>query len=114
MTLYHVSPEVNTASIQKLGVDPFHSKGKKKVSWWVEWEALLWAISHVSARHQVSVDKIRVWAVSEEQLGDFARTAWIGVYTLDSMVLPRYGYRAKDMVDALKPAEPVSDKDIPF
>lgn len=114
MTLYHVSPESNTNSIKKHGVNPYKSRGKQFVSWWVEWDALLWAIAHVSARHKVSVAQITVWAAPENAIGMFSRTRWVGVYTLDYTILAHYHYRAQDMVEALKPAEPISDKDIPF
>lgn len=54
MRLYHVSPIENLESIQELGIEPCHSTGKKRVSWWVEESNLAWALAHVSKVHGVS------------------------------------------------------------
>lgn len=81
MIYYHVSPTANQESIRVGGVDPEKSKGRLKVSWWVAECKLLWAITHVSARHHVPTDEIDIWAFTfaNDQKG-FCRFAIAGVY----------------------------------
>ncbi len=61
--LYHVSPEENAQSIDISGVLPMYSKGKMTVSWYVRRADIVWALAHMSARHNVPCDKLIVCAV---------------------------------------------------
>lgn len=60
MELYHVTPLVNLSSISDEGVSPEKSKGKLKVSWWVDKKALAWAVAHVSAKYATPVNELVV------------------------------------------------------
>lgn len=77
--LYHVSPHWNTAPLLNHGVDPAHSRGKMRVSWFVDESRVLWALAHCSARWSVAVDGLVVCEclVSRDTL---AKSRWEGVY----------------------------------
>jgi hypothetical protein len=79
VTLYHVTPTANYASIAAYGIHPRYSRGKQKASWYVRADMLLWAIAHTSARHHISVERLTVYSVRSES-ALFLRTPWPGVY----------------------------------
>lgn len=84
--LYHVTPAHNRVSIGKIGLDPKLSLGKRQVVWLVEAPALLWALSHCSARHAVPFDHLMV-VIAHVNLSRVKRTKWQGVYTADFRVI---------------------------
>jgi hypothetical protein len=59
-TLFHVTRNGLAASIWAEGVSPKYATGKMAVAWWVVDEMVVWALSHVSARWSVSVDRLIV------------------------------------------------------
>jgi len=64
MYLYHVSPSRNTPSIINEGIDPTYAQGKMKSSWYVSETKILWAIAHVSAKYNISVNDIDVFKIT--------------------------------------------------
>lgn len=77
--LYHVSIALNQESIETYGVDPDFSKGKLRVSWYVNWKRLQWALLHVSARHCVPVNHLIV-CTCYVPIGNTKCTRLHGVY----------------------------------
>jgi hypothetical protein len=77
--LYHVTTAKDVMNIWDVGVDPQYSRGKLEASWYINKHNILWAIAHVSARHQVSVDQLYVCAVLIEWKS-MRRTARPGFY----------------------------------
>lgn len=77
--LFHITPTKNLQSIYENGVCPEFSTGKLDASWYVNKHGVLWAIAHVSARHNISVNEISVCAVLIEWKS-MRRTARPGFY----------------------------------
>jgi hypothetical protein len=84
MILYHVTPTENLQSIYTHGLNPELSTGKRKVTWFVRADGLLWAISHISAHWKTSVDKISVISVSLDE-DELKRTCWRPVFTKETL-----------------------------
>lgn len=93
IVLYHVTPKENLASILQRGVLPQMSRGKDKVSWFVDRARLTWSCAHVSARHSVAVDSLIVLSVvaTPDML---QKTAWEGVYRTRYTLKPESGQSA--------------------
>jgi len=83
--LYHVTPAKNRRWINAQGVRPDKSKGKKHVSYWVNENMLIWAIAHVSKRHNVPTRSIAICAVPNHMIA-VVNTKWNGVWTCDHIV----------------------------
>lgn len=63
--LYHISPRANRPSIMRLGLSPaFAQAERRKAVWAVEHKALIWAIMHVSIRHDVRPDLLDVYLIA--------------------------------------------------
>jgi len=62
--VYHVSPSVLLPTIDHHGIDPAYANGALKVMYFVEKQALLWAIAHVSAMKSISVDHLTIHVCS--------------------------------------------------
>jgi hypothetical protein len=62
MVLYHVTPDVNEMPIMAFGIRPDLCKGKTQSSWYVSKQGIIWAIAHVSLRHNVTPHNIVVMA----------------------------------------------------
>lgn len=83
-------------SITENGIDPKCSTGKRKVSWYVDKSMLLWAIGHVSARHNVSVADVLVFDVDIDY--DLLKlTRWRGVYTCSQVIYTVRGFSLATM-----------------
>lgn len=78
-TLFHVTPDFNTALILKGGVDPLFSRCKENVIWLVERERITWALAHVSDRWKTPVSCIVVFELSVP-ISDLTRTRLLGVW----------------------------------
>lgn len=78
--VYHVTPDVLVPAIMKHGILPQFANGGLKVSYWVEKQALLWAIAHVSAMKAISVDQLAIFSASIWR-GLLAQTKCQYVYT---------------------------------
>lgn len=77
--VYHVTPSWNTSSILDAGIEPARSKGREKVSWYVQKDMLPWALAHCSNRWKISVNNFAVcecWIAPEA----LTKTRWQGVY----------------------------------
>lgn len=81
ITLYHVSPSYNLASILKEGVSPYYSRGAKRVSWWTTHKNLMWAIAHISRRYAMSANTLVVFSADIPELL-LLKTRWCGIYNL--------------------------------
>lgn len=57
---FHVTTRYRADLICAKGIDPRKSKGKQQCSWLVGMPRLAWAIAHVSIRHDIKVNDIRV------------------------------------------------------
>lgn len=57
---FHVTTRYRADLIVAKGIDPKKSKGKQQCSWLVGMPRLAWAIAHVSIRHDVKVNDLRV------------------------------------------------------
>jgi len=79
LTVYHVSPDFNAASILAQGVLPSMSRGKEKVSWFVVRDNLTWALAHVSDRYRVPVACIAVFEI-HAPVEALIRSGHSGVY----------------------------------
>jgi len=79
MKLYHATRENVIGAIWSEGVDPHASTGQLKVSWWVDYETVIWAIAHVSARWAIPVDKV---VIVEADILPSALSKWArpGIY----------------------------------
>lgn len=78
-TLYHVTPDFNTASILDHGVLPQHSRGARQVSWVCNDDGLLWSIAHISARYRVPVNCLTVFMLKPPVR--ITQTKWQGIFT---------------------------------
>lgn len=79
--LFHVSPNKNRDSIQRLGIEPeLFSQGKQKTAWYVESSRVMWALVHCAKRHGVDVFDLDVWIVPRSKFGKLSRTSMNGVY----------------------------------
>lgn len=85
--LYHVSPESNLASINERGIDPTFSQGKLTTMYYVDEKRLFWAMLHVSRRHHVSLDQLRVFTVPVRR-ENMVKTALAGVYRSNFTLYP--------------------------
>lgn len=94
MDLYHVTPNTTHDSITRQGVEPIYSRGKMRVSWWVDRSRLMWAIAHVSAKHQVSVDKLDIWVTTEGNIKNKRCAPWKGVFYTPCRTVPSHSYSA--------------------
>jgi hypothetical protein len=86
MILYHITLNSNLNSIIDHGIDPEKSRGKLKVSWWVDETRIDWALAHVSARHNVPTCDLIIfkrWFDNNFEFKEFKRTRWYGVYQTD-------------------------------
>lgn len=62
--LYHVSPEINRLNILKMGLLPELAQSyKRKAVYACEGHALMWAIIHVSTRHEVLPYELDVYTI---------------------------------------------------
>lgn len=68
MTVFHVTPNRNRASIACRGLLTRKSKGKRPAVWLVTADRVEWAILHVSRRHKVEVDDVLVIEVDASEL----------------------------------------------
>lgn len=62
LVVYHVTPDWNVQSINETGIDPSHSRGKMKASWYVSKQHIEWAIIHTSVGHSTLIDELVVCA----------------------------------------------------
>lgn len=85
LCLYHVTTRYRLDLIVARGLDPYKSRGKKKVIWLVNSEKVAWAIAHVSIRHNVPVENIRIQAVYLSDQ-DIYRAPNTGVYCLPEKI----------------------------
>lgn len=90
LTLFHVTTKHNVNNIIAQGIDPAKSVGKRKISWFVEFENVMWAIAHTSNRKQVVTGDLAVFVVVVDATL-LKRTRWKGVWTRDSVT--RVSYR---------------------
>lgn len=90
ITLFHVTTKHNVNNIIARGIDPEKSVGKRKVSWFVEFENIMWAIAHTSNRKQVVTGDLAVFVVVVDE-ALLKRTRWRGVWTRDTIT--RVSYR---------------------
>ncbi len=58
--LYHITSEENVNAIMMQGVRPDLSRGKMSAAWYVNKRGIVWAIAHVSLRHDLSVANLVV------------------------------------------------------
>lgn len=90
LTLFHVTTKQNVNNIIAQGIDPSKSVGKRRVSWFVEFENVMWAIAHTSNRKQVVTGDLAVFVVVVDA-ALLKRTRWKGVWTRDTVT--RVSYR---------------------
>lgn len=89
--LYHVTTRYRADLIAARGIDPERSKGKRKVSWYVDQAKVDWAIAHVSIRHNCPVANIVVIPVMMG-IRHFNLTQFKDVYTCAEVVYTRPGW----------------------
>lgn len=80
MIAFHISLKDNRRSIQKDGIEPAYSTGKRQVSWWCDNARVMWALTHLSLKYNVPVADLII-CVSVVPYEKFQRTRWQGVYT---------------------------------
>jgi len=85
--LYHVTTRYRADLIAANGIDPSRSKGKRKVSWYVEYQMLAWAIAHVALRHGTPLNNIVVISCSPRRVY-VQQTRWQHVYTCNMIHFP--------------------------
>jgi len=79
-TLYHVTTPDGARGITKVGyVNPYLAQGRRKASYWVDEDRLVWALAHVSALHGVPVNML-VIVVANHMEDMLFRTALPGVF----------------------------------
>jgi len=100
--LFHVSPKSNRASILKSGVDPIFSHGIRKVSWWVDTRALMWAVSHCSDRYGVSPANLDVFIVKASAVPQMRNAGFVGLHMTGCRV------KVSEYLSALKALETYS------
>lgn len=89
ITLFHVTTKHSVNNIISQGIDPSKSVGKRKVSWFVEFENIMWAIAHTSNRKQVVTGDLAVFVVVVDA-SLLKRTRWQGVWTRDTVTKVDY------------------------
>lgn len=89
LTLFHVTTKHAVNNIISQGIDPEKSVGKRKVSWFVEGEAIMWAIAHTSNRKQVVTGDLAVFVVMVD-VTLLKKTRWKGVWTRDEITRVNY------------------------
>lgn len=100
--VYHVSPTILVPAIEIHGVRPEMANGMMKVSWWCEKQALMWAISHVSALKSISVDQLSIWQ-GVFWAGLLKNTRSKHVYTCAAPAWPARVYTATDVFKWIAP-----------
>jgi len=63
--LFHVTLDIKLQSIKHHGVDPKYATGKMIASWWVAENRVVWALAHVSAKWEMSVDRLVVLSIHQ-------------------------------------------------
>jgi hypothetical protein len=86
--LYHVTTRYRADLIAARGIDPARSKGKRKVSWFVDHSKVDWTIAHVSLRHKCPVENIVVIPVTVG-VRLFKNSQFRDVYTCGEIVYTR-------------------------
>jgi len=84
-TLYHVTPQWNTASIREIGVAPLFSQGRRAWTYWVDENRLIWALAHVSSKRGIPVSQLVV-VVANHPEDELIRTCFTGVYARDVVI----------------------------
>jgi hypothetical protein len=79
VTVFHVTPTENLASIRRNGINPEYHQGKRIASWYVHNDMITWAIGHCSARHHIPVDHLTVISVTVPRK-QLSGTSMPGVY----------------------------------
>lgn len=87
MRVYHVTPVSNIKSIFELGINPIFAKGENKRCWYVGEDRVLWAIVHVSAKFELSVDRLMVYCceVRSHELRKFRKD----IYSVGMLIAHR-------------------------
>ena len=85
---YHVTLKSNADSILKNGIEPNRSTGQLAVSWYVTGQRLWWAIAHIAAKQNCSVDDLVVFRLKGNTV-EFSRTRLRGVYVTSDRRRPR-------------------------
>lgn len=85
--ILHVTPRKNFHSIMDCGLLPEFATGKRKVTWFATPETLSWALAHISARKNLTVNDLMVFHhVADMQF--LTRTSWKGVYVSSFAIRP--------------------------
>ena len=113
--LFHVTPSRNKRWIEKQGIRPDKSKGQRLVSWYVTSDMLMWALAHVSKRHNLPTRAIAVVALSWD-IVEIEHTRWSGVYTCAYPVTTELGtwYSAHQVLDWRRSLADTQIEDFPF
>lgn len=62
--IYHVAPSAVRESIQRSGIEPaIYARDRQRVAWYVEANAVMFAIVQCAARHHLTFDQIDVWII---------------------------------------------------
>lgn len=94
MELWHVTHKGNLPAIEKEGIRPDLSRGKRMLSWYVTRDMVAWAFLHAAKRHGWEVqDLVAVqsfpprWRVSKHPSGNLFYTKWNFFGSIDFTVL---------------------------
>ena len=102
MILYHVGLSRNVNSVNALGVNPAFSIGKRRATYWVKQDLVLWAIEHTKERHKVSEKDLVIYVASFHHK-QVRKTCIEGVYFCNFVVRP---YAELDMSFLMLPTAP--------
>jgi hypothetical protein len=101
--LCHVTPTKNCDSIIELGISPLFAQQQPGRCWFVNTSKLLWAISHVSAHHEVDVGRLSIFTVDFKQ--HFLKTGLKGVYCRKVMTMPKRILAVTNIVSAYQESD---------
>jgi len=95
---YHVTHEVNVASIIENGLDPDRSRGKIKAVWLADSKRLIWAISHVALKQFCVPSRLWVCLVHVDPR-ELQRFRWDGIYLLKRTIEIYEVYPAEEILN---------------
>lgn len=87
VVLLHVTPKRNRASIERHGVLPCRSLGKRRWSYYCDLSGLVRILAHTAKRHEVDIDDLDVYTV-EISLASLKRTKWPQYFASDRPGVP--------------------------
>lgn len=102
--LFHWTHVDNLPSIGTIGLDPSKATGPLPIVWAVTPGRVDWSADHISDRHQWAQNLLVLLRI-DATANEWNRTAWTGVFTCPTIILPQHIM----MISSRSVAMPVAD-----